>query len=72
MKKLSKDANELAESLDRVLAAFEKSSDRRERKPAEAAMVLQIFSEELAKIEDAALLKSMGIGTLEDEETNKP
>jgi hypothetical protein len=71
MKKHSKDANDLAKSLDKVFAATEKSSDRRRRQPASPATVLQIFSEELTKIEDAALLKSMGIATEEDEETEK-
>jgi len=31
-----------------------------------------VFSKELAKIEDATLLNSMGIASLEDEETKKP
>ena len=63
---------DLAKSLDKVLAAIENSSDRRQKKSVDPAMVLQVFSEELTKIEDAAFLNSIGIATLEDEETRKP
>jgi hypothetical protein len=69
MKKHSRDAEDLAKRLDKILAAIEKSSDRRQKKSVDPAMVLQVFAEELAKIEDAALLKSIGIASLEDEDT---
>jgi hypothetical protein len=62
-----KDTGDLEKSLDTVLAAINDSSGRRERQLADPATVLETFVEELAKIEDAELLKSMGIATLEED-----